>query len=135
MVWHSFFLFFVFFSFTFIFSKILFYDYWWPFEYNPLPSPPSPILDDQIEYKESRYKSDDEYDDFGRLKKKKNAKDGIKSEQKKEDEEDEEDGQDDDRWNAWDDILEDKKVPSKNLNGPSKKSHNEGNVNPTNIYL
>ncbi|KAJ3030322.1 UNVERIFIED_CONTAM: hypothetical protein HDU68_009475 [Siphonaria sp. JEL0065] len=105
--------------------------------------------DDVVEYKNTRFESDDEYDDFGRKKKKRN-RDGPKSDtssnsrtvaarstgdanDKKEEEDDEDDGEDDGKWDAWNDILGDdaktigkKEEPVKNEKGNSSRSSGGG---------
>ncbi|KND03451.1 uncharacterized protein SPPG_00934, partial [Spizellomyces punctatus DAOM BR117] len=80
----------------------------------------------EIEYRETRYQDDDEYDDFGRLKKKKRNGSGQegsaepvsrprmaaeadqKVEKQDRDDDDDDDGDGDDgKWDAWADILGD----------------------------
>ncbi|KAI9208152.1 uncharacterized protein BJ171DRAFT_490380 [Polychytrium aggregatum] len=85
-----------------------------------------------VEYRETRYQDDDEYDDFGRLKKKKRGpgadvpeapprkgnnatlmpNDKLADEDKAKDD-GEDDGEDDGRWDAWADILSNDQQASK----------------------
>ncbi|KAI8815075.1 hypothetical protein BJ742DRAFT_864402 [Cladochytrium replicatum] len=78
--------------------------------------------EDIVEYKESRFNDDDEWDEFGRRKKKKGDSETttIKSDQKgkggstepkntREDEEDEDEEGDSGEWDAWADIIGDDK--------------------------
>ncbi|TPX62766.1 hypothetical protein SpCBS45565_g06915 [Spizellomyces sp. 'palustris'] len=82
----------------------------------------------EIEYRETRYQDDDEYDDFGRLKKKKRNGSGqegsaepasrpgmaaetdkkVPKQDRDDDDDDDDDGDGDDgKWDAWADILGD----------------------------
>ncbi|KAI8621123.1 hypothetical protein BC830DRAFT_1164015 [Chytriomyces sp. MP71] len=83
--------------------------------------------DDVIEYKETRYHSDDELDDFGRKKKKKSrasnqgsilSSTGTEGSAKGDEGKGDED-EDDDRWDAWADVL----VVTKNAMTDDKKRH------------
>ncbi|KAI9334295.1 hypothetical protein BDR26DRAFT_908937 [Obelidium mucronatum] len=79
--------------------------------------------DDVVEYKNTRFESDDEYDDFGRKKKKGKKIETAKVEKPKADdnEDEEDDGEDDGKWDAWNDILGDDAPGKKDDDAPGKK--------------
>ncbi|KAJ3333120.1 hypothetical protein HDU76_011340 [Blyttiomyces sp. JEL0837] len=99
--------------------------------------------EDRVEYKETRFKKEEEYDAFGRRKKKKQLESTVtgtnntnhdhaasfstsaKIDSAKTEDDDDDGAEDDGRWNAWSDLIEDRNEKTGESNDSSRGEERE----------